>query len=668
MSPEQAEDTHAADARSDIYSLGCTLFALLAKRPPFPAETVMKRLIAHREHPIPDIRTLRPEVPDTIASYLQKMLAKNSKDRPQSMAEVESELRRILSSLTIESRTFTSDKSTLIFSKETSHSQALTRQASIDSNAARSEENMESRSGNTSAPNHETVQFAQSFPPDISPEPSESESRLITNTLRQIGSCSETIQKTVGPSIQKTRHSRPQAFSVLSVITSIAAVIGILSMVLQSDLLKTDDRQQNQNANANQGVSAASSNEGKSSSKTGPDLNEIAETENASHDNKSPVQSVANPFSVQGEIPLLSLFRSNTIADGRIEDVVVKNEQMILDSSGQSNQIWIDFTVLRAQDLVIRAEIKIDRLHTKGDFQNIKFAFMEQPESYFAIEREHGRFRSGISTNASLGLTSITPLPSETFDDTVPIEFAVIGNEVTGWINGKRVVSAPRRQRKDASIAIACIGWRIELHRPRIAVIRPIDSAQIPPARNWSNILDDLQKNNAFKTSDGWNWGENGLISNNTLELNNLPMRTQKSQKYTFDIEFTAVDGRDAFYVMLPIGKNQCFFTVNAFPEGNVAFLGVGHVNGLTLHKSPLRSVMPRFTSNSKHRLIVTVGLDGENVAILGTLDGIQKSSFVGRSTELSVPLKEYRWPDPELMGLGTVNSGYVIHSIRVLE
>ena len=62
MSPEQAEDTRHADARSDIYSLGCSLFALLANRIPFPAETVMKRLLAHRETPLPNLNALRGEL------------------------------------------------------------------------------------------------------------------------------------------------------------------------------------------------------------------------------------------------------------------------------------------------------------------------------------------------------------------------------------------------------------------------------------------------------------------------------------------------------------------------------------------------------------------------------------------------------------------------------
>ncbi len=49
MPPEQAEDSRRADHRADIYSLGCTLYYLLAGREPFPAESVLKRLMAHMD-------------------------------------------------------------------------------------------------------------------------------------------------------------------------------------------------------------------------------------------------------------------------------------------------------------------------------------------------------------------------------------------------------------------------------------------------------------------------------------------------------------------------------------------------------------------------------------------------------------------------------------------
>ena len=53
MAPEQAMDSRHADARADIYSLGCTLHYLLTGQPPYGGDTVLKRLTAHQQAAIP---------------------------------------------------------------------------------------------------------------------------------------------------------------------------------------------------------------------------------------------------------------------------------------------------------------------------------------------------------------------------------------------------------------------------------------------------------------------------------------------------------------------------------------------------------------------------------------------------------------------------------------
>jgi tRNA A-37 threonylcarbamoyl transferase component Bud32/tetratricopeptide (TPR) repeat protein len=88
MAPEQAAGEGGADGRADLYALGCVLFELLTGRPPFTATTAQKLLVAHMTEPAPDVRSLRPEVSDRLATVLRGLLAKEAADRPAGAAAV----------------------------------------------------------------------------------------------------------------------------------------------------------------------------------------------------------------------------------------------------------------------------------------------------------------------------------------------------------------------------------------------------------------------------------------------------------------------------------------------------------------------------------------------------------------------------------------------------
>lgn len=88
MSPEQAADTRSADHRSDIYSLGCTLFRILTGRPVFSGESVANKLVAHIQREVPSLSEVRDDAPLSLDAVFRRMIAKDPNDRQQSMNEV----------------------------------------------------------------------------------------------------------------------------------------------------------------------------------------------------------------------------------------------------------------------------------------------------------------------------------------------------------------------------------------------------------------------------------------------------------------------------------------------------------------------------------------------------------------------------------------------------
>ncbi len=88
ISPEQAENARKADIRSDIYSLGCTLYCLLTGKPPFPGHDLVEKLAARLSSEAPPIRTHRSEIPVALEQVIAKMLARDPVKRYQTPAEV----------------------------------------------------------------------------------------------------------------------------------------------------------------------------------------------------------------------------------------------------------------------------------------------------------------------------------------------------------------------------------------------------------------------------------------------------------------------------------------------------------------------------------------------------------------------------------------------------
>lgn len=92
--PEQTENPTAADCRSDIYALGCTLYHMLAGSTPFPGNSIVDVIVKHMHRPVPVLKDNVPSIPGPLSDVVATMMQKEPDKRFQTPSEVIEALNR----------------------------------------------------------------------------------------------------------------------------------------------------------------------------------------------------------------------------------------------------------------------------------------------------------------------------------------------------------------------------------------------------------------------------------------------------------------------------------------------------------------------------------------------------------------------------------------------
>jgi serine/threonine protein kinase/formylglycine-generating enzyme required for sulfatase activity len=431
MSPEQAIDTHHADERSDIYSLGCTLYFLLTGRKLYEGDTTVAKIVAHREKPIPSLHDARGDVPPALNAVYYKMVAKRPEDRYASIGAVVVALEQVQS--TLESPSAAADDVS-------------------DGNLANFLRGISGRKRETNTSIEDTDASEAAEP------------TLVPTVPAQAAPAAKNA-----PRLKTRRHQRRERWLLIAgggTVALAAAAILVVSLMHDWSRTYSDKGQQ----------PPVTSGDGRRSASVG-----VNEPSGGPADSKPQVKPAADAG--DREIDLLPLVTRKGLADGNFADVKVEGDVLTLDASGRSSHLWLDFTTLLLQKATIRANVRIGATEKDGTEKDgfIKLVFKTEPECFALLIKQGRSRRFRIVGSSGAGPPVETAAPQDVGKEFTEFAFSAEDGRLSFFVDGKRVLDAPRPNRKRGWIALSVSGWRCEFKQPRVTVpARPAKSITPP--------------------------------------------------------------------------------------------------------------------------------------------------------------------------------------------